>query len=102
MKIIQGTGVVRLPDDLLPSVTLTLDAILREHVASIDGVAYVRMLPRSKRLGRAVNKVYIVLETHDIDRDRRVVEIMCQLEDVDYDLVPVTAAGMIPDVALKL
>jgi hypothetical protein len=87
---------------MLVTPALPLEAALRQFVKPIDGVEHVRLLPRSRRLGRATSKVYVVLRTHDIDRDRRVVDIMSQLDDVDYDLVPLAAASMIPDAAVVL
>jgi hypothetical protein len=100
--ITQGTGALTLPDGMQPGPALPLDAALRQHVAPIEGVAHVRLLARSRRLGRDINKVYVVLQAHDVDRDRRIVDIMSQLDEVDYDLVPVAAASMIPDEAFVL
>jgi hypothetical protein len=69
---------------------------LTQFVRQVSGVTSVRVLPKSKR-GYDYHKVFIVTDRPDIDRDRKLVELMGQLDSVDYDLVPTSAAGMIPD-----
>lgn len=70
--------------------------------AEIRGIEAVRLLPSETRYENAQDKVYFVLATHDIERDQRIVAIMIQFEGVHYDLVPQSAAGMIPDRAVKI
>lgn len=75
---------------------LTLRGVLKRYVAAIEGVKEIRLLPNARRRGRHCDKVFIVLNTHNIERDAQLVDLMSQLENVDYDLVPATAADMIP------
>lgn len=75
---------------------------LTQIVREIDGVGDVRLLSAASRLGGARHKVFVVLDTHDVERDRHIIEILCQLDDVDIDLVPKAAAAMIPDGAESL
>lgn len=70
--------------------------------ASIDGVETVRLLPSERRHDNARHKVYFVLGRHDIARDERIVQLMMQFEGVDYDLVPLASAGMIPSGAVAV
>jgi hypothetical protein len=65
----------------------------------IEGISDVLLLPRNKKQGKARHKVFVVLGTHDIRRDRRVIQLMNQFDDVDYDLVPQISQGMIPSEA---
>jgi hypothetical protein len=81
-------------------VRTALCAVLTE--AGIDGIGTVRMLARDRRQSSANHKVYFVLNTHDMNRDERIVRLMMQFEGVDYDLVPAASAGMIPDGALPV
>jgi hypothetical protein len=78
--------------------TLGVDVyrILRELVRPVLGVTAVRVLAKAKR-GCDHHKVFIMTSGSDIDRDRKLVDLMGQLDSVDYDLVPVSAAGMVPD-----
>jgi hypothetical protein len=73
---------------------LDLYEFMRLYVKPIDGVAEVRILPRG---AEQCPKVYVVLDTHDVRRDERIVAILSQIQEVDYDLVPRVAIGMIPD-----
>lgn len=75
---------------------------LTQIIRDIPGVGDVRLLASASRPGGARHKVFIVLDTHDVDRDRHIIEILCQLDDVDIDLVPKAAAAMIPDAAESL
>lgn len=84
------------------SSTRDRDEVLREILCAIEGVESVRVLRGSGRAPGARDKVYVVLLTHDVRRDRRIIEIICQLDDVDIDLVPCDAQGMIPDGATPL
>ena len=86
------------PRRLQPSQVLSLRAALRRLLeeAALPGVAGVRLLPRDRRASRTA-KVFFVLETHDIKRDRKIIALMSQLEAVDYDLVPANRQGLIPD-----
>lgn len=82
-----------------------LDAALRDALLEarrLDGVAEVRLLPRDRRAGRDVPKAFVVLATHDLERDQRVVNILSQMLEIDYDLVPAESAGMIPDGARRV
>ena len=63
----------------------------------IEGIAEVRAL--SPRQGSRRSKVFVVLATHNVRRDGRVVELLCQVPDIDFDLVPVAARDVIPDIA---
>ena len=80
-----------------PSAT-SRDRICGEILLKIEGVDSVRLLAKEERAGER-DKVYVVLATHDVRRDSRIVEVLCQLDDVDFDLVPLEAQGMIPDAA---
>ena len=82
------------------SLRAALRAVLRESLFS--GVSSFRLLPSEQRYERAHDKVYFVLETHDIERDRRIVEIMVQFESVDYDLVPAASIDFIPALAIAV
>lgn len=73
-------------------------AILRE----IEGLAEVRVLPVRDRAPSNRPKLFVVLATHDVRRDSRVVERLCQLPDIDFDLVPQSARHMIPDAAERI
>jgi hypothetical protein len=75
---------------------------LRLIIRQFEGVGDVRLLPLAKRVGGARHKVFVVLAVHDIERDRRIVEVLSQLTDVDMDLVPAASAGMIPDAAQSI
>ena len=97
--MMQSTGTDSFAQAPRPVLADTLEVALRESVAAKPGVASVRVLPRSARHGAANHKVFVVLHTHDIDRDREVIELLVQFDGIDYDLVPETAAGMIPDAA---
>ncbi len=77
-----------------------LCAVLSEE--EIEGIETVRMLMRDRRHSNANHKAYFVLATHNLDRDERIVRLMMQFEGVDYDLVPVASAGMIPDGAVPV
>ena len=74
------------------------ERIFAEILRSFEGVDSVRVLARGDRASTR-DKVYVVLATHDVRRDSRIVEVLCQLDDVDFDLVPVEAQGMIPNAA---
>lgn len=76
--------------------------IVREVLRSFDGVAEIRVLPNSRRPGTERAKIFVVLATHDVRRDGRIVEILCQIPDIDFDLVPMSAREMIPDDADSL
>lgn len=75
---------------------------LRQILRQFDGVADVRLLPLTKRAGGARHKVFVLLSAHDVERDRRIVEVLSQLSDIDMDLVPAASAGMIPDGAQSI
>lgn len=63
---------------------------VRNALDGIPGIAEVRLAGSAPR-------IFIVLEDHDIDRNRRITEQMWDLNlDVEYDLVPARALGMIP------
>lgn len=74
----------------------TLD-IVREVLRAFEGVAEVRVLSNIRRPGSQRTKIFVVLATHDVRRDSRIVEILCQIPDIDFDLVPVSASRMIPN-----
>ena len=78
----------------------TLRAVVRE--AEISGINSVRLLPSEARYENARDKVYFVLDTHDLDRDERIVMVMIQLDGIDYDLVPISAVGLVPRDAVDL
>ena len=71
--------------------------IVREVLRDVDGVAEVRVLPPRLRPASRRAKVFVVLASHDVRRDSRIVERLCQIPDIDFDLVPAAARGMIPD-----
>jgi hypothetical protein len=75
---------------------------LRQILKEFSGVSDVRLLPLGKRVGGARHKVFVVLSAHDVDRDRRIVEVLSQLSDIDMDLVPAASVGMIPDAAQSI
>ena len=68
----------------------------------IPGVRRVLFLPRASRPNARAPKVFVILETHDIDRDREIVDLMIQFDHVDYDLVPAESAGMVPNDTITL
>lgn len=70
--------------------------------ASISGIESVRLLVSEERYWNAHDKVFFVLATHDIDRDECIVRLMMQIDGVDYDLVPLASAGMIPSAAAAI
>lgn len=82
--------------ETVSSATDSLRCALNKAFEHIQGLAGIRLLPASARSCRTP-KVFVVLESHDLMRDRRVVSIMSQYEDVDYDLVPIERAALIPD-----
>lgn len=82
--------------------TSTRESALRGVLCSIEGVGDVRVLPAAARAPGSRDKVYVILDTHDVRRDRRIVEVLCQLDDIDFDLVPSEAQGMIPNGAAPL
>jgi len=71
--------------------------IVREVLRQFEGLAEVRVLSARLRPASRRAKVFVVLGTHDVRRDARVVERLCQIPDVDFDLVPAASRGMIPD-----
>jgi hypothetical protein len=71
--------------------------IVREILRQVEGIAEVRVLPARRRPASRRAKVFVVLATHDVRRDSRVVEQLCQVPDIDFDLVPASARTMIPD-----
>jgi hypothetical protein len=77
-------------------------AALRIVACEIEGVHSVRVLNASDRAPNARDKVYVVLATHDVKRDRRIVEVLCQLDGIDFDLVPSLSEDMIPSAAVAL
>lgn len=77
-------------------------AALKQTVALVSGVHEVRLLSSERRDGRRNHKVFVVLGAHDVERDRAIVELMTQLDGIDWDLVPATAASLIPDAAARL
>lgn len=84
-------------------VGLDTHSALRRVVLDLEGVKDVRLLPRKDRVkGNQRHKAFVVLQTHDIARDRRIIEIVCQLADVDVDLVPASSEGLIPDAAVSI
>jgi len=72
---------------------------LRETVCRLDGVTEIRLLARENRQQHPRHKAFVVLSTHDLKRDRQIIDLLVQFDDLDYDLVPDTAVGMIPDAA---
>ena len=74
---------------------------LDKSVGNLPGVADVRVIPREKRGKHPRSKVFVVTATHDLGRDRGVIELLAQL-DCDFDLVPETAVGMIPETARSI
>lgn len=90
-------------DGLFSTATPVLSRTTREVVTailrSVEGIAEVRVLSPRQRPGSRRSKIFVVLATHDVRRDGRVVELLCQVPDIDFDLVPVAARDMIPDVA---
>jgi hypothetical protein len=75
---------------------------LRQIIKEFKGVGDVRLLPLAKRAGGARHKVFVVLAAHDVERDRRIVEVLSQLTDIDMDLVPAASVGMIPEAAQSI
>ena len=72
-------------------------------VLEFPGVQDVRVVKGQDRNGLAeCDKVFVVLATHDVDRDYRIVSVLCQLESVNMDLVPKKAIGMIPSQARSI
>lgn len=76
--------------------------IVREVLRQVEGIAEVRVLAAKARPASRRAKVFVVLATHDVRRDGRVVELLRQIPDVDFDLVPATASSMIPDDAARI
>lgn len=73
-----------------------------EEVLKIDGVADILYLDRKHRVVRgATDKFFIILCTHDIDRDAKIVDLFCDIEDYDIsiDLVPLSSSGMVSGIA---
>lgn len=89
--------------DLFSTATPVLSRTTREVVTTalrgVEGIAEVRVLSPGQRPGSRRSKVFVVLATHDVRRDGRVVELLCQVPDVDFDLVPIAARTVIPDFA---
>lgn len=79
----------------------TLD-IVRAILREIEGIGEVRVLPARARTAGERAKLFVVLANHDVRRDSRVVERLCQLPDIDFDLVPQAAREMIPDAAERI
>ena len=78
----------------------SIETALRETFAieNLEGVSEVLLLPRNRRLGAAArHKVFVMLASSDINRDRRIVQLMCQFDAIDYNLVPESARSMLPD-----
>lgn len=75
---------------------------LRLILNQFSGIADVRLLPLAKRAGGARHKVFVVLAAHDVERDRRIVDVLSQLTDIDMDLVPLASVGMLPDGAQSI
>jgi hypothetical protein len=72
--------------------------VLDKAVRNLPGVAEVLVIPREKRGKHPRSKVFVVTATHDLARDRKVIDLLAQL-DCDFDLVPEAAGGMIPETA---
>jgi len=62
----------------------------------IPGIREVRVLPRDLRSG-ARHKAFVILATHDVDRDFAIIQLLDQFAELDYDLVPESSARLVPD-----
>lgn len=80
----------------------TGDALRAVFGGRFDGVADIRLLLVRDRVAGTRHKVFFVLNTHDVARDFEIVSLMNQFDSLDYDLVPVEAAGMVPDGARSI
>ncbi len=83
------------PGGAVRGVALDTGQAIRRIACAIEGLREVRVLDRKSRNGQRT-KVFVILDTHDIDRDDRIIKLLCQLDDVDIDLVPSGAEGMVP------
>ena len=61
---------------------------VRKALEGIPGISEVRLAGSEPHL-------FVLLETHDLDRDRTITERLWEL-DLEYDLFPARASGMIP------
>lgn len=66
-------------------------ASLRDAWAALDGVPGIAEIRRA----HADGMFYIVLDTHDVERDFVIAQRLFPLR-IEYRLVPIKAVGMIP------
>jgi len=81
---------------------LEVTSAIAATLEGIPGISAVRLIARNRTGGRSHHKAFIVLRTHDIERDAQIVERMSQFDQVDYDLVPEEAEGMIPSDTIEI
>ena len=89
-------------DDSSDNTLRLVELSLEQNVVPIEGVKEVRVMHQRHRDGLTRHKVFIILATHDLDRDRKIVEVMTQIDGVSYDLVPAETEDFIPDGASPL
>jgi chorismate synthase len=75
-----------------PSRTIDTSAV-RAALSPIPGIERVVLTCDS----HGDETIWVVRGDHDIDRDRRIVETMVDVDVVDYHLVPAQSAGMVPE-----
>ena len=66
---------------------------VRAALAPIPGIERVVLTADS----HGDETIWVVRGDHDIDRDRRIVEAMVDVDIADYHLVPARSAGMVPE-----
>jgi len=96
---VTSTGALRLVTDADNDVwTSQLDvrANLKTALQGIRGIEALRFLSKDRRYKGASHKLFVMLATHDVDRDFQIVERLCQFDDIDYDMVPCDAHLMVP------
>lgn len=77
-----------------------LPEVLRSLVGELPGVVELRLLDRPER-----PKVFVVVDTHDLERDYKIAVRLCQFPDIrlgqtlDYDVVPQPRQALIPAAA---
>ena len=81
-----------------PDPALDIRSALRESFRQkeIPGIREVRVLPRDARSGTR-HKAFVILATHDVDRDFAIIQLLDQFAELDYDLVPESSARLVPD-----
>jgi hypothetical protein len=82
---------------------LSTAEVLTGILQRFEGVQDIRVLPKDERHGiGARDKVFVILNTHDVKRDFQIVNVLAQIDDVDMDLVPKAAIELVPDAAVSV